>query len=162
MAIPDEIPEVVTAVPETMEEGIEGGVEGGIEGGTVGGVIGGVVGGVLTEVPPPRPPDVPSTALVVPLGEELPLIIVNKAPPRYPYRAWRSGIQGSVLVRYIIDRRGRVREVRILEPAHESLNNEAVSAIRTWRFQPHHVDGKAVEVVHDLRVIFELTGRRNS
>ncbi|MHB0968677.1 MAG: energy transducer TonB [Thermoanaerobaculia bacterium] len=65
--------------------------------------------------------------------------------------------EGTVVVRYTIDTRGRVREVTILRRSRSPLFDEsAVHAIRNWRFKPLKRDGQFVEVVHDLTIYFVL------
>ena len=55
---------------------------------------------------------------------------------KYPKYAQDNGIQGRVLVDFIIDEKGEVRDVKIARGVHESLDEEAlrvVSASPKWR-----------------------------
>lgn len=138
---------------EGDDQGVEGGVEGGVAGGVIGGslhgVVGGTVGGVASE-------HQPGDAVVVARDANLPMKALSRVFPDYPDGARVRGIEGSVLVRYIIDKTGRVREVTVLQAAHKLLTQESVRCIRSWRFRPLIVDGEPVEVVHELTVIFQL------
>jgi len=136
-----------------VEGGIEGGVAGGVVGGDIKGVAGGTLGGISTEPAPPK------GLIVVPHGAKLPLIATSQVYPRYPEVARLNRTEASVLVRYIIDRKGRVREVNILRhAASPDFDTAVVKAIKGWRFRPMVDKGEQVEVMHDLTVYFVLEG----
>jgi len=162
--IPDAIPVVEKTDPAPAEElpagpssgdGVEGGVAGGVGGGEIGGVVGGVVGGFSEERP---------EIIVVKRDDPLPLISVSKEPPAYPETAYIRGWEDSLLVRYLIDKSGKVKEVVVLRPPqHEIFTRETLAAIRRWQFHPFIDDrGEAKEVSHELTVKFEIrrTARR--
>lgn len=76
---------------------------------------------------------------------------------KYPRYAVENGIQGKVLVDFIIDTRGKVRNVRVLKGVHPSLDAEAVKVIEAspdWR--PARVRGKKVNCEMSLYVEFRL------
>ncbi|HXI13452.1 MAG TPA: energy transducer TonB [Thermoanaerobaculia bacterium] len=161
--IPDEIPVLSSTAKDSVAEqfsadnaaGVEGGVEGGVAGGVVGGdlqgVAGGIVHGIVTK------PVVPKGLVVIPHGAKLPMIATSQVYPVYPEGAKLRRTEGSVLVRYIVDKKGRVREVKILRHAATPNFDEAVlKAIRGWRFRPMVDKGEKVEVMHDLTVYFVL------
>jgi protein TonB len=151
--IPEEIPEVLPLHVQESFAGVEGGVEGGIEGGEMGGVIGGVIGGVSEERP--KGPTDPSGLYRA--EHDLPKpFFTSQVFPQYPENARLRGIQGVVVVDYIIGKDGRVREVRVLQDPNPELTKVAVAAIKRWRVKPMVVDGEAVEVIHKLSIIFEL------
>jgi len=151
VAIPDEVPELLPTTG-AVSAGIEGGVAGGMEGGEIGGVVGGVEGSVAPLEPAPR-----DGTVVVARDTSLPLTIVWKPYPIYPSKLRRHGVEDSLVLRYRIDKRGRVIDVVVLEhPEHREFAEESINAIREWRFKPLLVDGKPVEVVHELTVNFRL------
>jgi periplasmic protein TonB len=163
--IPEEIPTVVATSSEPVQdigpvaEGVEGGIEGGVEGGVVGGEIGGVeggsVGGVVggTVGATLAPPD----TVVVKRDAPLPMAPMSMVFPKYPDEARIRGREDVVVVRYIIGKNGRVREVIVLDhPEHAEFETVTVKAIRNWRFKPHKVNGVAQEVIHELTVFFKL------
>lgn len=76
---------------------------------------------------------------------------------KYPKYAQENGIQGRVLVEFIVDEKGEVRDVRVVRGIHESLDAEAlrvVSASPKWRPGRHH--GKKVKVAMTVSVEFRL------
>lgn len=154
--IPDEIPVVENELPPPPEaEAVEGGIEGGIAGGEVGGIIGGTEGSVVAEKPPPPPPS--DGRVHIPRDEPLELPILKQTHPVYPSKAASKGWEDRVVVRYVIGKDGRVKEVTIVEPPDKKEFEEpTLRAIRLWRFSPYVRDGKRVEVVHELTVNYRL------
>ena len=158
--IPDEIPVVIDeepvteipVIPVANDIGEEGGVEGGVEGGEVGGEIGGVIGGVV--MPPANP-----NQIEIKRDDPLPMGAISQEYPNYPDFALRRMWEDTLVVRYIIGKDGRVKEVIVLTPPErEEFAREAVSKIKHWRFHPFRdADGKPKEVAHELTVNFRIT-----
>jgi protein TonB len=155
--IPDEIPEItndpVTEIPVeavAQEAAQEGGVEGGVEGGEVGGQIGGVIGGLPT-APAPE-------VIEVKRDDPLPVGAISQEYPSYPEFALKRNWEDVLVVRYLIGKDGRVKDVTILQPPErEEFAREAVSKIRHWRFHPYRdANGEPKEVSHELTVQFRI------
>ena len=150
-AIPDSVPEFVPP-PADASSGLDSGVEGGIEGGEIGSVVGDTEGGVM----PPEPPPVPDT-IVIPRDEKLPLKALSMTYPLYPDK-WRlRQVEDSLVLRYRIDKKGRVVETVILvAPRFPEFAEASIDAIRYWRFRPLTVNGEPKEVVHELTINFRI------
>ena len=76
---------------------------------------------------------------------------------KYPEAAVRDGIQGRVLVDFVINEAGKVTDVKVLKGVDELLDDEAVrviSASPAWR--PGYVKGKKVSAEISLYVEFRL------
>ncbi len=76
---------------------------------------------------------------------------------KYPKYAADNGIQGRVLVEFIVDEKGEVRDARVVRGIHTSLDEEAlrvVSASPKWRPGRHR--GKKVKVAITVSVEFRL------
>lgn len=76
---------------------------------------------------------------------------------KYPEEAIKNGIQGRVLVDFVIDEAGKVRDVRVLKGADPLLDDEAVrivSASPQWK--PGRVRGVKVKSGISLYVEFRL------
>jgi protein TonB len=165
--VPDTIPmlqpvaNLTSIEPEkTVDTGVVGGIEGGITGGVIGGdPIAGVPGGVMGGTP--------KGVLGGFLGEDgrvhfgrnqaLPLYVERQDYPEYPDWGRIRGYEDQVVVRYVIGKDGKVKELTVLEhPERKMFEGPAVDAIKQWRFRPLFVDGEAKEVVHELVVYFRL------
>ena len=76
---------------------------------------------------------------------------------KYPEAAVRDGIQGRVLVDFIIDEAGKVTDVKVLKGVDPLLDDEAVRVIAAspaWK--PGLVQGKKVKAEISLYVEFRL------
>ena len=83
--------------------------------------------------------------------------VVYKVAPVYPPLARQARIQGTVILRIIIDKLGEVRDTRLVN-GHPMLAPAAVEAVKKWRYVPYESDGETVEIQTDVQVIFSLPG----
>lgn len=77
-------------------------------------------------------------------GDLLPIVAIT---PEYPERAKRSGAEGFVTLEFTVDRRGQVRDPRVLEAEPRGIfERSALQAIERFRYRPRVVNGKALAV----------------
>jgi TonB family protein len=74
---------------------------------------------------------------------------------RYPEEAKAAGIQGTVLADVVVDASGNVSDARITESI-PMLDEQALLAVRNWRFSPTVVNGQPVPVRMIVEVSFTL------
>ena len=80
----------------------------------------------------------------------------------YPPEAVKDSIQGRVIVQLLIERNGEVREVKVVRPVHELLDNEAVRVCKSLpKFFPGSVGGKTVAMWLTLPITFKLEGKND-
>jgi TonB family protein len=87
---------------------------------------------------------------------------VPKLQPQPPYtlEALNKGIEGTVLLRFIVRKDGTADSFRILKELGYGLDLSAMNAItRLWRFQPGALKGNPVDVQIDMPVSFTLGQR---
>jgi protein TonB len=78
-------------------------------------------------------------------------------PPRYPRRARRLEQEGEVWILAHVDEHGAVSDVELLRAcAYAVLNEEALRAVRGWRFAPATRGGVAVAATVDVPIVFRL------
>lgn len=78
---------------------------------------------------------------------------------RYPVEAHKAGIQGRVVVSFVISKDGTVKDAKIVRSVDKSIDAEALRVISTMpKWQPGYQDGKAVSVRYTVPVTFRLTG----
>ena len=57
--------------------------------------------------------------------------------PAYPFAALHRGVEGSVLLEYTVDERGRVVAPRVLEAKPPGVfDGAALRALSRWRYEP--------------------------
>jgi len=82
----------------------------------------------------------------------------RRTPPEYPKRAHVRGVTGYVILNLLIGTDGNVDQVKVLEAEPAGVfEHSAVSAVRTWAFQPATYDGQPVRVWRKQRIDFDQT-----
>ena len=74
----------------------------------------------------------------------------------YPEDARQAGIQGQVVVQFVVDEGGKVRDVTVLRSPDLALSAAALRAVRRSRFKPGTVGGEPVRVRFAVPVTFRL------
>lgn len=76
---------------------------------------------------------------------------------QYPYKAQQLGMQGKVLVSFVVDKDGSVTDVTVVKPVHKLFNDEAVRVISKMpKWEPGQKDGRPVRVMYLMPVNFSL------
>jgi len=78
--------------------------------------------------------------------------------PRYPPEAQRARIGGMVILEAVIDRQGKVKDLRVLRSVKE-LDDAAMKAVSQWEYTPTLIAGVPVEIVMSVTVTFSITGQ---
>jgi protein TonB len=82
---------------------------------------------------------------------------LSNPPPDYPALARRQRLQGTVVLRVLVDAGGRAEELRIDRTSGASILDEvALAAVRNWRFVPARRGGEAIAHWVDVPVRFRL------
>jgi protein TonB len=123
---------------------------------------------------PPSPPIPPRPAGPPGVGvepEETIFVVVDEMPAlvgglegiqrqiRYPEIARKAGIEGRVLVQFIVDERGGVQGAQVVRGIGGACDEEALRVIKQSRFRPGRQGGQAVKVKLTLPVTFRLAPR---
>jgi len=77
--------------------------------------------------------------------------------PIYPFEMRRAGIEGQVLVGFIVDSKGSVREAYSISSSHREFESAAVQAVAKWRFRPGKKGGRAVNTRMQVPIVFSIT-----
>lgn len=108
--------------------------------------------------PPPPAPVLPQPKRPVPVSEGMtpPEPLVALVKPEYPADAKAAGLEGTVVVRYVVNEQGDVTDVRALKGPTQ-LHQVCVAAVKALRFKPAlDADGKPVSVVRYMKFPFKL------
>lgn len=105
----------------------------------------------------PRPAPMTPTVGTKP---DTPARLLDNRPPTYPAHAARERLEGTTLLRVRITAEGTVAKLDLIATSgHPVLDAAAVSAVRTWRFQPAIQNGHPTATTVRLPVRFALDGR---
>ena len=73
----------------------------------------------------------------------------------YPKEAREEGLQGRVLVKFVVGRNGKVQEVQVEKGLHPLLDAEAVRVVQSSpKWKPAKMDGDPVRITYHLPVVF--------
>ncbi len=78
---------------------------------------------------------------------------------KYPPVAMENGIQGRVVVQFVVTKTGKIGEVKIARGKDPDLDKEAMRVVKSLPdFIPGKMNGQAVNVWYTLPVTFKLQG----
>lgn len=67
--------------------------------------------------------------------------LVHHVQPAYPADARREHLEGTVILKAVVDENGRVEGVRLVE-GNPTLAAAAIGAVKQWRYRPYLRDGQ--------------------
>ncbi|MEX0681600.1 MAG: energy transducer TonB [Balneolales bacterium] len=114
------------------------------------------------DMPPPPPPpdeedDEPEIFQVV---EDMPEPVGGMQAIydniHYPEAARRAGIEGRVIIQFIVDENGQVRDPQVIRGIGGGCDEAAIAAIEAVEWSPGRQRGRAVRVQFQLPVMFRL------
>jgi len=85
-------------------------------------------------------------------------LLLNRVPPIYPPVARQARIQGTVVLKAIINQTGDVVSLELVSD-HPMLAPAAVDAVKQWKYKPYMLNGNAVVVETQVTVNFTLSER---
>jgi len=85
----------------------------------------------------------------------IPGLLVHFVKPVYPEEAKHHAIQGTVLLRGVIDTDGAVTDLKPVSGPPE-LTPAAIKAVKKWRYRPYMLNGVPLAVETNIQVNFSL------
>ena len=82
--------------------------------------------------------------------------LIKRVIPTYPALAKQARVQGTVRLQGIIAKDGTIQQLQVMS-GHPLLIPAAVDAVRQWVYAPTQLNGRAVEVICPIDVIFTLS-----
>lgn len=74
----------------------------------------------------------------------------------YPTDALKNGMDGTTIIRFIINEKGKPESLQIIRSSFPPLDSEAARVIRTLTFKPATNHGKKVKVYYTIPVNFKI------
>lgn len=121
---------------------------------------------IAVAAPPPTAAPKPEVATkVFDVVEEMPsfpggqgaLMSYLASNIKYPVVAQENGVQGRVIVSFVVERDGSISDVRVARSVDPSLDREAQRVVKSMpRWKPGKQNGSAVRVKYTVPVVFRL------
>jgi protein TonB len=74
----------------------------------------------------------------------------------YPERARKAGIEGRVIIQFIVTENGTVEDPRVIRGIGGGCDEEALRVVKQAQFEPGRQRGNPVRVQYSLPIIFQL------
>ena len=121
---------------------------------------------IAVAVPPPPPAPKPEVSTkVFDVVEEMPsfpggqgaLMSYLASNIKYPVVAQENGVQGRVIVSFVVERDGSISDVKVARSVDPSLDREAQRVVKSMpKWKPGKQNGSAVRVKYTVPVVFRL------
>lgn len=82
--------------------------------------------------------------------------LLREVKANYTDEARRANVEGEVELEIVVKRDGSVGDVKVLRGLRNGLSEQAIAAVRQWRFAPGRMKGVPVDVVVEVGVEFKL------
>lgn len=82
--------------------------------------------------------------------------LLREVKPSYTDEGRRQGVEGDVVLEIVVRRDGTVGGVKVLRRLGAGLDQNAIDAVRQWRFSPARRMGSPVDVIVEVAVEFKL------
>lgn len=121
------------------------------------------MGDAMSAPPPPPPPsdDDEDEPEIFTFVEDMPEIVGGLDEIyknlRYPEIARRAGIEGRVVVQFVIDERGNTSNHQVVRGIGGGADEAAIEAIKKVNFTPGRQRGRPVRVSYTLTIVFQLS-----
>ena len=121
---------------------------------------------IAVAAPPPPPAPKPEVATkVFDVVEEMPsfpggqgaLMSYLYSNTKYPVVAQENGVQGRVIISFVVERDGSISDVKVARSVDPSLDREAQRVVKSMpRWSPGKQNGSTVRVKYTVPVVFRL------
>lgn len=89
-------------------------------------------------------------------GDVVAPVRLTMVEPEYPSDARKAKAEGVVVVRAVIDRKGKVASTEVVKASRDDLGAAAAAAISEWTFEAATLKDEPVPVYYHLTVRFRL------
>ena len=82
--------------------------------------------------------------------------VIFQPDPEYSEEARKAKYHGTCVLWLVVGPDGKPRDLRIARSLGMGLDEKAIEAVKTWKFEPAMNDGKPVAVQINVEVSFRL------
>ena len=82
--------------------------------------------------------------------------VLFKVDPEYSEEARKAKYSGTVMLKVIVDKSGKARDITVVKSLGMGLDEKAIEAVEKWKFKPGMKGGEPVNVQAQIEVNFRL------
>lgn len=82
--------------------------------------------------------------------------VIFSPDPEYSEKARKKKAHGTVILETTVGTDGHTHDIRVVKPLEYGLSEQAVKALRNWKFEPGMLDGQPVPVLLQIEMDFRL------
>jgi TonB family protein len=82
--------------------------------------------------------------------------VIYQPDPEYSEEARKAKFSGTCVLWLVVGPDGKARDIRVARTLGLGLDEKAIEAVKTWRFEPGMKDGKPVATQLNVEVTFRL------
>jgi protein TonB len=82
--------------------------------------------------------------------------VIYRAPPRYTPQALAAKLEGTVILTVTVSAKGEPQNPRVTQGLGKGLDQEALAAVRQWRFRPATRAGKPISSTISVSLVFKI------
>ncbi len=127
-----------------------------VSSGSTGGVVGGTGTGTGRVVPAPTASAAPPPKVVALSEDTEPPVATSQTQPAYPPALKAEGVEGFVVVRFLVTEAGTVDDLRVVKSSDPRFNDGVLAAVKTWRFKPATSQGRPVPYPKTVKIPFRI------
>jgi TonB family protein len=83
-------------------------------------------------------------------------VAIYSPEPSFSDEARKKNVQGIVTLMLVVGKDGRPYDIHVRQSLGMGLDEQAIEAVKTWRFRPATLDGKPVDTQIAVEVNFRL------
>lgn len=94
-------------------------------------------------------------------GNDIFTHVLAQGKPRYPESLRSAGVDGRVLVQFVVDTTGRIdmNSVKVLSSTHDLFSRAVRDALGQFRFRPAESHGKKTAALAEMPFEFQISNR---
>jgi TonB family protein len=81
---------------------------------------------------------------------------ISGSEPEYDDKSRKAKTSGTVVLALIVTKDGRAADVKVVKSLTPRLDEQAIKAVSTWRFEPATKDGEPVAVHISVETTFRI------
>ena len=89
-------------------------------------------------------------------GSVTPPAVLSRVEPTYSFEARKAKLEGVVVLSAIVRKDGSIKIRKVIRSLGLGLDENAIRALKAWRFRPAMKEGKPVDVALNIEVNFRL------